>query len=392
MTHPALRTVLPLSLVTCTSMLAMDLFLPAVPTLQVGLGTTVTLAQASIAVFLAGLAASQLVWGEAIGWLGPRRCVMVGVGMLVVASAGCALAPDIGWLLAMRFVQGAASGAATVVAPTVVRATLSDADAVRGLAAIQMIESIVPAAGPVLGAALLWLMDWRGLFWVLAAVTLAVLPFVVRVTPRQLPGVDAAVKSGHLHILANRKYLRIALSQSLCMGALLTFVASTPQLMAHALGLGASAFAGLQVMSVLTFMAVISQSGRLHRRLGATCCIQLGATLHVALCAALLVGAWLTPLPYAAFAVFWCGFCGALAIRAPASFSEALSLPTSQMGRGSAMLMLGILAAGAVGTQAVAPFLGQAAAWPLAAAMLGFSAISLALVMPSSTRTFPDAP
>lgn len=381
-----LRTILPLSLVTCTSMLAMDLFLPAVPTLQAALGTSVALAQASIAVFLAGLAASQLVWGEAITWLGPRRCVLVGVGLLVAASAGCALAPDIAWLLAMRFVQGAASGAATVVAPTVVRATLSDADAVRGLAAIQMIESIVPAAGPVLGAALLLATDWRGLFWTLAAVTLAVLPFVVRVTPRQLPGVDASVKSGHRDILSNPAYLRIALSQSLCMGALLTFVASGPQMMVHTLGLGPGAFATLQVMSVLTFIATISQSGRINRRLGAAGSIRVGAALHVVLCAVLLLAAVAFTVPFAALLVFWCGFCGALAVRAPASFSEALALPPSQMGRASAMLMLGILAAGALGTQAVAPFLAQASAAPVAAAMLCFSIVSLWLVVAMPAR------
>jgi DHA1 family bicyclomycin/chloramphenicol resistance-like MFS transporter len=75
--------------------------------------------------------------------------VQVGASLLVVGSVGCALAPGIEALLAMRLVQGIAAGAATVVAPTVVRATLSSAEAVRGLAAIAMIESIVPAIGPV---------------------------------------------------------------------------------------------------------------------------------------------------------------------------------------------------------------------------------------------------
>src|SRR3989337_2383557 len=70
MTSASVRTILPLSIVTCTSMLAMDLYLPAVPTLQQSLGIDVALAQSTIAVFLAGLAASQLLWAEVLTRIG----------------------------------------------------------------------------------------------------------------------------------------------------------------------------------------------------------------------------------------------------------------------------------------------------------------------------------
>jgi MFS family permease len=377
-----IRTVLPLSIVTATSMLAMDLFLPAVPTLQASLGIDVTLAQATIAVFLAGLAASQLIWGEAMTRLGPRRCVGIGVSLLVLSAFGCALAPDIGWLLAMRALQGAAAGASTVVAPSVVRATLSDEHAVKGIASIAMIESAVPAAGPLLGSALLLAMDWRATFWILGGVTLLALPFVVRVTPRELPGLDRTAASGYLAILGNRKYLRLALCHALCFGALLSFVASAPQLMVHAFGLGAGSFAALQLMSVLCFMAVASQSGRISRRFGAARAVQFGCVAHVALCGGFVLVAWLSRPGFAGVAVFWCAFCAVLAVRGPAAFSEALALPPVQMGRASAMLMLAILAAGALGTQGVAPFMSGPSALPLASAMLALCIASLAMVLP----------
>ncbi|MEY4563457.1 MAG: hypothetical protein RLZZ618_2734 [Pseudomonadota bacterium] len=387
MSSPIVRTVLPLALITSTSMLAMDLFLPAVPGLQTALGTSVTLAQATIAVFLAGLAASQLVWGEAMSRFGPRRCVFAGALLLCFAGAGCALSPDIHWLLAMRALQGAAAGAATVVAPSVVRATLHDTDAMRGIATLSMVESLVPAGGPVLGAALLLVMDWRGTFWMLAAVTLVVLPFVVRVTPLQLPGLDRRVASGYGAILSNRRYLRVGLSHALCFAALITFVASGPQLVLRAYGLGPSAFALLQVLSVSTFLLVASQAGRIGRHLGARRAIHLGAVGHVVVCGLLGVWALAAAVPFAALAVFWCGFCGVLALRGPAAFSEALSLPPSQMGRATAMFTLALLLAGAVGTLAVAPFLTGSSVVPLAVTMLVLCALSAALVMP-----YPEAP
>lgn len=92
MAASSVRTILPLSIVTCTSMLAMDLYLPAVPTLEPSLGIDVTLAQGTIAVFLAGPAASQLLWAEVLTRLGPRLCVQSGLSLLVLSSVGCARA------------------------------------------------------------------------------------------------------------------------------------------------------------------------------------------------------------------------------------------------------------------------------------------------------------
>ncbi|MFG6413415.1 MFS transporter [Roseateles sp. DC23W] len=356
--NASIRTILPLAFVTGVSMAAMDLYLPAVPALQVGMGISISLAQATVAVFLVGLAAAQLLWGEWLNRLGPRRCMQIGLALLALTSLGCALAPNIETLLVMRLLQGLAAAAATVVAPTVVRATLADADVVRGIAAISMVEAIVPAAGPVLGALLLQVTNWRGTFWVLAGLSLLVLPWVVKIAPRQLPGLDLVHDASYAAILRNRSYVRLALSHALCIGALLTFLASAPQLLQHALGVGADAFALLQVLGVSSFMLGASQSGRLAKRLGHARVVRLGASAQVVACTLALAGASLGQLTYAAVAAYWMCFCGALAIRGPATFVDALAVPPAQMGRATALLVLALLAAGALGTQLVAPFLG----------------------------------
>ena len=376
------RTVLPLALVTCTSMLAMDLYLPAVPALQKSFDADVSLAQASIAIFLAGHAASQFLWAEAFNRLGPKRVVMTGVVTLFIAAICGALAPTIGFLLGVRLIQGIAAGAALVVAPSVVRATLPGAEAVRGIAAISMAEAVIPAAGPVAGALLLAHMDWRGIFWVLGALTLIALPFAVRATPKELPGLDRTINASYAAILANRRFRRLALSHALSFGALIAFVASGPQLAIHALGQGVSAFATLQVIGVAAFILVASQSGRICRHLGTAGAIQLGAWLQAAICAVMLSSLAIVQPSLTAVAVFWASFCASLAVRGPPSFSEALSLPPAQMGRASAMMTLAFLAAGAAGTQLVAPYMDEPSMVPLAVTMLAFVIASLLLVLP----------
>lgn len=382
MSTASVRTILPLSIVTCTSMLAMDFYLPAVPNLQASFGVDVTLAQATIAVFLAGLAASQLLWAEALTRLGPKEAVRFGLGLLIATSIGSALAPTIEVLLFMRLLQGIGAGAAMVVAPSVVRATLSDENAVRGIATISIIESLVPAAGPVFGAALLVYTDWRGIFWILAVLALIAFPFVLRVLPRELPGMDRSVDSAFTAILSNARFRRLTASHALALGALLTFVASAPQLLIHTLSRGASSFALLQVCSVTAFVIAATQSARISKRIGSANAVQYGAWVQTALCTGMLLISYFDAVSFPALLIFWCAFCASLAIRGPAAFSEALAVPPAQMGRASAMMVLAILFAGAVGTQLVAPFMNGASATPLLFTMLVACALSVALVIP----------
>jgi len=383
----SVRTVLPLAVVTATSMLATDLYLPAVPALQAALGTDISGAQATVAIFFAGLAASQLAWGELLNRLGPKRCIVIGTGTLIISSIACALVTALPLLLALRLIQGFAAGAATVVLPAVVRATLNEADAVRGIAAISMVEALVPAAGPVLGAALLVYTSWRGTFWVIAAVALIMLPIVAKIVPRELPGIDHSIPAGYRTVLANRRFLRITLSHALTLGALLMFVASAPQMLAKSYGLGSNAFALLQVMGVAGFILTATQSGRIAARVGIAKAVSIGGWTHVALCVVLSLIAIFGFASFTLLAVFWVAFCSTLAIRGPPAVSDALALPTAQMGRASAILVLSLLLASALGTQLIAPLLERQSILPMALAMLAMTLASILLLTP-----YPAAP
>lgn len=376
----SLRTILPLAAITCASMLAMDLYLPAVPAMQHGLGLTVPQGQATIAIFLAGLAASQLLWGEALPRIGPKACVKWGLVLLALASLGCAAAQGIDVLLLMRLVQGMAAGAATVVAPAVIRATLPVHDGVRGLAAIAMIEAIIPAAGPVLGTVMLMVVDWRWTFVVVAVMALAAMPMAMRAAPRVLPNLDVSVRTGYVALLRSGRFVRLAASHALCFAALLTFVASAPQMLRHGLQLGGEAFALSQVFGVSGFAAMAALSGRISARWGPHRAVQAGAWAHALWCtgfAALAAAGWVN---YAALIVFWTGFCGIFGLRSPAAFSDTLSVPVAQMGRAAALLMLALLVVSAVSAQAVAPFLAQASLLAVGSAMAALCIVSVWLV------------
>ena len=110
---------------------------------------------------------------------GRRNLFAAGLGMFAAASAVCALAPDIGWLIAARKVQGA--GAALIMPLGL--ALLSEAfPAERRGAAIGIFSAITGlavASGPLVGGAVVQGLNWEWIFWVNVPIGLLAIPFVL---------------------------------------------------------------------------------------------------------------------------------------------------------------------------------------------------------------------
>ena len=121
-----------------------------------------------------------LITAAALGdRFGRRTLYATGLGLFAAASAACALAPDIGWLIAARAVQGA--GAALIVPLGL--ALLSEAfPAQRRGAAIGIFSAITGlavASGPLVGGAVVQGLNWEWIFWVNVPIGVLAIPFVL---------------------------------------------------------------------------------------------------------------------------------------------------------------------------------------------------------------------
>ena len=119
-----------------------------------------------------------LLTGAALGdRFGRRRLFVGGLAVFTLASAGAALAPSIGWLVAARAVQGA--GAAVVVPLTLTLLSAAVSPARRGLAlgAWGAVGGLAIAIGPLVGGAVVEGASWQWIFWLNVPLGLAVLPF-----------------------------------------------------------------------------------------------------------------------------------------------------------------------------------------------------------------------
>ena len=133
-----------------------------------------------------GLAVGQLLAGPLSDVLGRRRPLLIGLALFSATSVLCALAPEIQVLLCFRFLQGAAGAAGIVIARAVVRDVHSGAAAARLYALLMLVMGAVPIMAPLLGAQLLHVTNWRGIFVVLAGVGVVLFVAVQRTLPETL--------------------------------------------------------------------------------------------------------------------------------------------------------------------------------------------------------------
>src|ERR1700744_6195937 len=124
--------------------LSMDLYLPSLPSLGRSLGASDTLAQLTMSVCMVGLAAGQLFGGPLSDRFGRRRPLVLGVAAFAVASALCALAPDIWILIALRLVQGLAGAFGIVISRAMVRDLFRGDQASRVFSTLMMVTGVAP--------------------------------------------------------------------------------------------------------------------------------------------------------------------------------------------------------------------------------------------------------
>ncbi|WP_254635727.1 multidrug effflux MFS transporter [Microbacterium sp. GbtcB4] len=181
-----LRAMLVLGMLEAFGPLSMDLYLPQLPQLAASLGTTEALAQVTMSACMIGLGLGQLVAGPLSDRLGRRLPLLIGVAAFAVLSAVCAVAPTIELLLVARFLQGLAGSAGIVICLAIARDQFEGVELSRMLSLLFLVSGTAPIIAPVVGGQLARIMDWRGIFGVLAGIGVILLLVVVFLLPETL--------------------------------------------------------------------------------------------------------------------------------------------------------------------------------------------------------------
>src|SRR5262245_12577002 len=167
--------------------LAIDTYLPALPTIAREFGSSMADVQVSLSIYFIGIALGQAVYGPLSDRLGRKPALYAGLLMFVAGSLGCALAPGVGPLIGFRFLQALGGCAPLVVPRAVVRDIFDARESVRMLSVLMLVFGLAPVLSPLLGGQLLVYFGWRSIFWVHASIGIALFVAVFAFLGETLP-------------------------------------------------------------------------------------------------------------------------------------------------------------------------------------------------------------
>ncbi len=218
---------------TAIAPLATDMYVPAFPAVAAELSATATQVQLTLTTFFIGMALGQLAGGPVSDQRGRRAPLLAAIVAMTTASVLCAVSPTIAVLAGARVVQGFAGGWAMVIGRAVIIDLARGAQLVRVLNLIAAVGGIAPIVGPLLGAVILQLTNWRVSFWTVATLGVAMIITVLAAVPETLPkdrrhaGGLRAFTAASRELLHNRRYVGYVIVSGSAMGAVFAYVATS---------------------------------------------------------------------------------------------------------------------------------------------------------------------
>ncbi len=234
---------------------AIDTYLPAFPTLERALhGTTVDI-QHSLTFYLLPYTLMTLWHGAISDSIGRIATIKWGLGIFILASIGCAFAPNVETLWFFRALQGLSGGAGNVVARAMVRDLFEGAQAQRVMATVQMLFGLAPAVAPMMGGILLGIY-WQAIFIFLALYATLALWAAVRYLPETMPPSKrqplsaAHVLKGYAVIFKDKEFDLVVIALGANFSAFFVYVLASPVFLVKLLGLNHHQFALMFIPTV----------------------------------------------------------------------------------------------------------------------------------------------
>ena len=249
-----------------------DLYLPAFPAVAADLHASDAAIQITLTATLIGFALGQLIVGPLADAFGRRKPLLIATSVHVLASVAIVFAPTVELVTVGRVFQGIGAAGSGVVAMAIVRDLFSGQRLIRMLSRLALVWGLAPVLAPVIGSQLLKVVEWRGIFVVLAGFGLLMMivsaVFMVETLPAERRGAFSgrAIARRYRHLAHDRAFVGAAILGSMAFTALFGYLSSSSFVLQDIYGLSAQQFGLVFGINSLGLVAATQISARLMRR------------------------------------------------------------------------------------------------------------------------------
>jgi DHA1 family bicyclomycin/chloramphenicol resistance-like MFS transporter len=277
-----------LGLLAAIGPFAIDMYLPALPTIASDLGASTAATQMTLMAFFIAFGICQVVYGPVSDMVGRKPPLYFGLAFFTVGSIGCGAAPSIGWLIFFRFVQGIGASSVMVIPRAIIRDLHTGVEATRLMALVMLVLSVSPILAPVTGSALIVPFGWRAVFVAVTIVAVLGLLLVAGFLPETRPAADRIkvsignVLSGFAHLLRDRHFLALTFIGGLGLSSFFAFLASSSFVYIDHFGLTPTAYSIAFSVNAVGFIGASQFAAALGMRFGMVRVVTGAAALHAA--------------------------------------------------------------------------------------------------------------
>ncbi|MEO9338092.1 multidrug effflux MFS transporter [Mesorhizobium sp. SB112] len=300
MTPKLLRIALVLGLLSAIGPFAVDMYLPALPSIGAELNAGNTAVQMSLLVFFLSMGLGQIVVGPISDMVGRRSPLFFGLILFVIGGVGSALAPTIEWLIAFRFIQGLGACAGMVVPRAIVRDLHTGTDAARLMGLLMLVFSVSPILAPLAGSVVIEFFGWRAVFWavtIAAFIAMGMVVFILKETRPVEKRVGSSLKSalsGYRFLMGDRNFMGMTFIGAFSISSFFVYLASSSFILIDHYGLSPSLYSVFFSINAVAFIGASQFTGTLGERFGMRRVVRFAvagsATAMVALLAVTVAG------------------------------------------------------------------------------------------------------
>lgn len=249
------QLVLALASLAAITPLAIDMYLPAFPSIAKSLQTPIPNVEISLSLFFFGMAMGQLFGGPISDAYGRRPMVIIGLILFGISSLLLSFTDHIELFWILRAIQSFGGGIATVNVSATVRDMFEGKESARIFSMIAMVMLMAPLLAPTMGSLFLKFFEWNIIFIFLSLYTLFALGFYLfRFPPVAQKRSKVTPIQNYKTVLSHKMAMVFIVSQILSSSGMYTFITSSSFIYMEHFHVTPSQFALFFALNVTTLM------------------------------------------------------------------------------------------------------------------------------------------